>query len=61
MTVLQETTIVKVKVYPEPVADVIEWECPECKQNQKQYTYHIQDIKKVECERCGKSFEIISE
>ena len=56
MIIMQKTTTVKVKVYSEPVADVIEWECPECGQNQKQYTYHIEDIVKLQCERCGKSF-----
>lgn len=58
MTVMQKTTTVKAEVYPEPVADVIEWECPECEQNQKQYTYHIKNIDKLECERCGKDFTI---
>jgi len=53
---MQKTTAVKAKVYPEPIADVIEWECPECGQNQKQYTYHIKDIKKLHCERYEKTF-----
>ena len=53
---MQKTTTVKTKVYPEPIADVIEWKCPECGQNQKQYTYHIEDIDKLRCERCGKTF-----
>ena len=48
---LQNTTIVKAKVYPEPIADVIEWKCPECEKeisstNKKQFNYnkeqHIQ-------------------
>lgn len=56
MTIMQEVTTVKTKVYTEPTADVIEWECPECGQNQKQYTYHIRDIDKLQCERCGKTF-----
>ena len=56
MAIMQKTTTVKTEVYKEPIADVIEWECPECEQNQKQYTYHIEDIEKVTCERCGKSF-----
>lgn len=56
MTIMQEVTTVKAQVYPEPIADVIEWECPECGQNQKQYTYHIKDIDKLHCERCGKTF-----
>ena len=61
MPILQKTTIVKVNVHPEQVANVIEWDCPECEQHNKEYTYHIKNRKKVECERCGKSFEIISE
>jgi len=56
MTIMQETTIVRAKIYPEPVVDVIEWECPECGQNQKEYTYHIEDRKELYCERCDKSF-----
>ncbi len=54
MTTTQKVTTVKTKVYPEPSLDVIEWECPECKQNQKQYTYRIKDKNKLQCERCGK-------
>ena len=57
MATMQEVTTVKTKIYPEPVADIIEWECPECGQNQKQYTYHVKDITKLQCERCGKIFE----
>lgn len=56
MTIMQKTTTVKVKVYPEPTAAVVEWKCPECGQNQKQYTYNIENIVKVQCERCGKTF-----
>lgn len=56
MTTKQEVTTVKAKVYPEPKLDVIEWKCPECKQNQKQYTYRIKDINKLQCENCGKIF-----
>ncbi len=57
MTITQETSTVKAKVYPEPTCDVIEWKCPECEQNQKQYTYHIKDINELHCERCGKTFK----
>ena len=56
MVIMQKATTVKAKVYPEPIADVIEWECPVCGQNQKQYTYHLEDIDKLHCERCGKTF-----
>ena len=56
MTVTQEVKTVKAKVYPETLPDVIEWECPVCKQNQKQYTYHLEDIDMLHCERCGESF-----
>ena len=56
MTIMQEVTTVKAKVYPEPTCNVIEWECPECGQNQKQFTYRIEDIDKLHCERCGKTF-----
>jgi len=61
MAVLQKIITVEAKVYPEPIADVIEWTCPGCKQHQKEYTYHIQDRNKVQCERCGKNFTIIKE
>lgn len=53
---LQNITVVKAKLYPEPIADVIEWGCPECKQNQKEYTYHIEDRDKLQCKRCGSTF-----
>lgn len=53
---MQKTTTVKVKIYPEPIAGIVEWKCPECGQNQKQYTYNIKNIVKVQCERCGKTF-----
>lgn len=56
MTILQETTTVRAKVYSEPIAKIIEWECPECGQNQKEYTYHIKDRTELTCERCGKTF-----
>jgi len=56
MAIIQKATTVKAEVYPEPRADVIEWDCPECKQHQKEYTYHIEDIDKLHCERCGKTF-----
>lgn len=53
---LQGTTVVEAKVYPEPGADIIEWACPECKQNQKEYTYNIEDRKKLQCKRCGRTY-----
>lgn len=53
---LQKTTIVRAKIYPEPTADIIEWLCPECGQNQKEYTYHIEDRHELQCERCGSTF-----
>ena len=56
MVIMQKTTTVKAKVYPEPIADIIEWECPECRQNQKEYTYHLEGRNKLQCERCGKTF-----
>lgn len=49
-------THVKAKVYPECKADVIEWDCPECEQHHKEYTYHIEDRRKLYCKRCGKTF-----
>ena len=53
MTTKQKVTTVKAKVYCEPSLDVVEWKCPKCKQDQKQYTYRIKD-NKLQCENCGK-------
>ena len=56
MTTAKKVTTVKTKVSPEPTLNVIEWECPKCKQKQKQYAYRIKDKNKLQCALCGKIF-----
>lgn len=56
MTIMQKATTVKAEVHPERIADVIEWDCPVCKRHNIEYTYHIKDRKKLQCESCGKTF-----
>ncbi len=53
---LQNITVVKANLYSEQIANVIEWGCTECKKNQKEYTYNIEDRYKLQCKRCGSTF-----